>query len=45
MRRLGTTQRERFWKRETFLDIVLGKSGRSYKNYVVENHKFYFDIP
>jgi hypothetical protein len=46
MRRLGTTQRGRFWKKKkTFLDTILGKSVRSCKNYVIKNHKFYFDIP
>jgi hypothetical protein len=45
MRRLGIAQRGRFWKIETFLDIILGKSGRSCRNFVVENDKFCFDVP
>jgi hypothetical protein len=40
MRRLGIAQRKRFWKRKTFLDTTLGKSGRSCKNFVIENHRF-----
>jgi hypothetical protein len=40
MKRLGIAQRERFWKIETFLDTILRKSGRSCRNFVIENHRF-----
>jgi hypothetical protein len=41
---LGTTQREKIWGREGIFR-VLGKSERSCNYFVVENHRFCFDIP
>jgi hypothetical protein len=49
MMRLGIAQRRKIWGRGDFfggfLQTQFWENGKSYKDFIVENHKFYFDIP